>query len=78
MDGGQSLKRSANAGTADTRTFETDYRIAPEEVDLYADEVKRRIVPKKMVRPLRTAFPFLALTSASQGRRQTKPRHLRG
>lgn len=50
MDGGQSLKRSANAGTADPRVFDTDYRIAPEEVDLYADEVKRRVVPKKTVR----------------------------
>ncbi|EJD44437.1 hypothetical protein AURDEDRAFT_48381, partial [Auricularia subglabra TFB-10046 SS5] len=48
MDGGQSMKRSAAAGLADTRVFETDYRVPPEEVNLYADEVRRRIVPKKV------------------------------
>lgn len=50
MDGGQSVKRSAAAGVADSRDFDTDYRIAPAEVDLYANEVKRRVVPKKKVR----------------------------
>ncbi|EJD44351.1 hypothetical protein AURDEDRAFT_65395 [Auricularia subglabra TFB-10046 SS5] len=38
MDGGQSMKRSAAAGLADTRAFETDYRVPPEEVDLCANE----------------------------------------
>ncbi|EJD46305.1 hypothetical protein AURDEDRAFT_124089 [Auricularia subglabra TFB-10046 SS5] len=48
MDGGQSMKRSAAAGLADTRIFDTDYRVPPDEVDLRADEVQRRVVPKKM------------------------------
>ncbi|EJD33722.1 hypothetical protein AURDEDRAFT_177197 [Auricularia subglabra TFB-10046 SS5] len=47
MDGGQSMKRSATAGLADARVYHSDYRIPPEEVDLCADEVRRRVVPKK-------------------------------
>ncbi|KZV93301.1 hypothetical protein EXIGLDRAFT_613139, partial [Exidia glandulosa HHB12029] len=50
MDGGQSNRRNASAGLADPRVFDSDYRIPPEEVDLYANEVQRRIVPKKKVR----------------------------
>ncbi|EJD45903.1 hypothetical protein AURDEDRAFT_63834 [Auricularia subglabra TFB-10046 SS5] len=38
MDGGQSMKRSAAAGMADTRMFQMDYRVPPEEVDLCANE----------------------------------------
>ncbi|EJD47608.1 hypothetical protein AURDEDRAFT_163480 [Auricularia subglabra TFB-10046 SS5] len=47
MDGGPSMKRSATAGLADPRVYHSDYRIPPEEVDLCADEVRRRVVPKK-------------------------------
>ncbi|KZV81825.1 hypothetical protein EXIGLDRAFT_627873, partial [Exidia glandulosa HHB12029] len=43
MDGGQSNRRNASAGLADPRAFDSDYRIPPEEVDLYANEVQRRI-----------------------------------
>lgn len=43
------MKRSAAAGLADGRVFDTDYRIAPQEVDLYANEVKKRVMPKKAV-----------------------------
>ncbi|EJD45872.1 hypothetical protein AURDEDRAFT_63852 [Auricularia subglabra TFB-10046 SS5] len=43
MDGGQSMKRSATAGLADPRSYHSDYRIPPEEVDLCADEVRRRV-----------------------------------
>ncbi|KZV92760.1 hypothetical protein EXIGLDRAFT_598781, partial [Exidia glandulosa HHB12029] len=39
MDGGQAPKRSASAGMVDERVFDSDYRIPPEEVDLYANEV---------------------------------------
>ncbi|KZV89030.1 hypothetical protein EXIGLDRAFT_566979, partial [Exidia glandulosa HHB12029] len=47
MDGNQSIRRSASAGVADPRAFESDYLIDPAEVDLYAHEVRRRVVPKK-------------------------------
>ncbi|KZV82873.1 hypothetical protein EXIGLDRAFT_626428, partial [Exidia glandulosa HHB12029] len=49
MDGGTAMKRSASAGHADTRVFETDYRIPPAEVDVYANEVKKRVMPTKAV-----------------------------
>lgn len=52
MDGGQSVKRSAAAGHADTRTVHSDYFIVPEQVDVYANEVKRRVTPSKKVRLL--------------------------
>lgn len=50
MDGGQSVKRSAAAGHADARSFYSDYIIPPEQVDVYANEVKRRVQPAKKVR----------------------------
>lgn len=65
MDGGQSVKRSAAAGVADSRDFETDYRIAPIEVDVYANEVKHRVVLKKKVR--RVPVRFFADTTIEQG-----------
>lgn len=49
MDGGQSVKRSAAAGQADRRTFHSDYEIVPEQVDQYANEVKKRVKPSKKV-----------------------------
>lgn len=52
MDGGQSVKRSAAAGHADTRAVYSDYFIVPEQVDVYANEVKRRVTPSKKVRLL--------------------------
>lgn len=44
VDGGNSAKRFANAGTADTRKFsnQTDYFIGRSEVDLYKTVVKTR------------------------------------
>lgn len=74
MDGGQSVKRSASAGVSDSRDFDTDYRIAPAEVDLYANEVKRRVVPKKTVRVIPAPFGLNADVAVEQdgtGRRGT-------
>ncbi|KAG8745480.1 hypothetical protein FRC12_014536, partial [Ceratobasidium sp. 428] len=41
-DGNDSLKRCANAGTADHRSFQSDYYISPAEVDKYQYEVSSR------------------------------------
>ncbi|KZV93713.1 hypothetical protein EXIGLDRAFT_673831 [Exidia glandulosa HHB12029] len=41
-DGNFALKRSAAAGSADARTFASDYKIEDESIDLYANEVPKR------------------------------------
>lgn len=43
MDGNNSLKRFASAGTEDGRTFHSDYFLSREDVDRFAFEVKGRM-----------------------------------
>ncbi|OCH89491.1 hypothetical protein OBBRIDRAFT_732569 [Obba rivulosa] len=47
MDGNNSAKRIARAGTEDERTFHSDYFLSREEVDRFKDEVKRRVTVSK-------------------------------
>lgn len=46
IDGGCSLKRLRDAGSADTRTFFGDYYVAPEQVDKFKNEAVKKTVRK--------------------------------
>lgn len=48
MDGNNSAKRVASAGTADVRNFNSDYFMSRAEVDRFRDEVKYRAPPAKL------------------------------
>ena len=43
MDGNNSVKRVASAGSADGRVFKSSYFLSREEVDRFKDEVKRKV-----------------------------------
>ncbi|EMD33917.1 hypothetical protein CERSUDRAFT_97846 [Gelatoporia subvermispora B] len=47
MDGNNSAKRIAKAGTEDERTFKSDYFLSRDHVDQFKDEVKHRSSPPK-------------------------------
>ncbi|KZV95496.1 hypothetical protein EXIGLDRAFT_581101, partial [Exidia glandulosa HHB12029] len=49
MDGNGSLKRHANAGSADPRVFQSDYLLSAEQVDVYKDEVRPQTGGRKDV-----------------------------
>jgi len=42
MDGNNSAKRMANAGSADLRIFPSRYMIPPDQVDVFKDDVRLR------------------------------------
>lgn len=46
MDGNNSAKRIASAGSADERVFQSSYVLSRTEVDRFKDEVKRRTPSK--------------------------------
>ena len=53
MDGNNSLKRIRQVGShaiADHQVFESDYFLAQENVDKYADEVSERHLPKNLTK----------------------------
>ncbi|KAK7676308.1 hypothetical protein QCA50_020725 [Cerrena zonata] len=52
MDGNNSVKRVASAGSADERVLKSSYFLSREQVDRFKDEVKRRAPPPETTIPM--------------------------